>query len=211
MDVSASWLKKLKLALKLSIAISFVYSILSYFYVDNMIATGVDPVGEESQWDISMVLSYTVVSLLALPVVIFLFVSSIGFMFRTAQWLKSMDASAIEGKPGMIIAAYFIPIANLIFPWRYMLSMNKAGVSSDEQKKKLKTLIHLNLALGAIAIIVGGNQWAEVILGSQELTFDEVVVQEWRGILGTIFDMGAMVAFYFIVTPLYEGLAKRSQ
>ncbi len=211
MDKAASWLRKIKLALSISIVTSFVYAIVSYFYVTNMAETGVDPLGEQSQWNVPMVILYSSVSLVGIPAAVFLFVASIGFMFRSAQWLKGMDATAIDGKPGLIIAAYFIPIADLIFPWRYMQSMNKAGANSDAEKSKLGNLIKLNLALGVLALLAGGNQWADIILGAPQQTIDEVVFQEWRGIIGTLFDIGAMTALYFIVTPLFAGLEKRSK
>jgi hypothetical protein len=211
MEKASSWLSKLKIALIISIGVAIVYSILSYLYVDNLVATGVDPLGEESQWDGFLVLIYVAVSFVAIPIAVFLFVSSIGFMFRTAQWLKSMDPGAIEGKPGIIIAAYFVPVADIVLPWRYMSSMNKAGVGTDESKTKLKTLITLNLALAAIAFVVNGNQWADIILGAPEPTLEEIATQEWRGIIGSLFDIGAMTAMYFIVTPLFAGLTKRIQ
>ena len=211
MNKAGSWLSKIKLALSISIVISLAYAILSYFYVSNMQATGVDPLGEQSQWDGAMILLYSVVSLAGIPAAVFLFVASIGFLFRSAQWLKSMDATAIDGKPGLIIAAYFVPVADLVFPWRYMKSMNTAGSNSDEEKSKLGKLITLNLVLGAIAFIAGGNQWADVILGAPQQTIDELVVQEWRGLLGTLFDIGAMITLYFIVTPLFAGLDKRAR
>lgn len=211
MDKSNAWLSKLKLALIISIVTAFIYTILSYLYVENLSATGVDPLGEESQWNLSLVLMYSVVSLFAIASAIFLVVTSIGFMFRTAQWLKSIDPSAIDGKPGVIIAAYFIPIANIVLPFRYLLSMNKSGQNSDEEKAKLKTLIILNLGLAVISLLVSGNQWADLILGAPEQTLEEVVVQEWRGIIGGIFDMGAMATLFLLVTPVYNGLAKRAQ
>jgi hypothetical protein len=208
---SNAWLSKLKLALVISIVVAFIYTLLSYLYVDNLAVTGVDPLGEESQWDLSLVMGYTVVSLLGIASAIFLVVTSIGFMFRTAQWLKGMDPSAIDGKPGVIIAAYFIPIANIVLPFRYLLSMNKSGQNSDEEKAKLKTLIMLNLGLAVISLLVGGNQWADLLLGAPEQTVEEVVFQEWRGIIGGIFDMGAMATLFLLVTPIHAGLAKRDQ
>jgi ABC-type thiamin/hydroxymethylpyrimidine transport system permease subunit len=64
MEKASSWLSKLKIALIISIGVAIVYSILSYLYVDNLVATGVDPLGEESQWDGFLVLIYVAQSAL---------------------------------------------------------------------------------------------------------------------------------------------------
>ncbi|MEN9707021.1 MAG: hypothetical protein RIS31_587 [Actinomycetota bacterium] len=206
MNKISFWFKGLKAALLTAIGVSAIYSTLDYFYLQNAIETGADPL-ETGSWDPFLTNLYLIFNLLSIGATIYLLVYSIGFVFRTAQLVRAADPSAISWKPGWVIAGNFIPYLSLIVPFRFLLEINKATSNSDEEKKRTKTLLFANFFLSVAALLIAGNNFTDIILGTV-ITFEEFVQNEFRVIIGSVFDIAAMFVMFKLIPSIFKGLPR---
>ncbi|MFM5951311.1 MAG: DUF4328 domain-containing protein [Micrococcales bacterium] len=210
MNKTTAWLKTIKVALIVSVAFSGLSLLMEYLYVDNMITTGVDPLGDESQWSLELIMTYIGLSFVTVLATIFLLVATIGFMFRASQWTKEIEPTSLKGKPGIIIAAYFVPVASIVIPFMYMTSMNTVGGGSDSEKATTKKLLILQTVLAAGSYVVGGNSLVDALFGPETQTIQELIDASWRVFASGALDVASMVVLYFLVIRLFNGLSKRA-
>lgn len=209
------WFGLLKLALIIGITASVLYTLVDIQYVNQVATTGIDPLVSESTWDPFLTISFMILGFTMAGAGVFLIVASIGFVFRSAQWLKGQDDSAIRFKPGWAIAGYIIPVISVIVPFMFQWDLNKGGYHSEESKKQTKTLLILTLVVAVISSAVLRSSLTDLTLffssDAPEITLEEFVASEWKSIYGSILDVGGMALFFFAARNIYAGLVKRSQ
>jgi hypothetical protein len=209
------WFKAVRIALIIGIVVSAIYTALDYLYIMEMTSSGVDPL--ESGWSPALAVSFALVGLAIAGAGIFLLVSSIGFVFRSAQWLKAQDATAVRYKPGWAIAGYLlpIPVVSIVIPFLFQWDLNKGGAHSEKSKQQTKSLLIGTLVLGGIssAVLRSSLMDFSIIFGSTQeaKSIEEVINAEWLGFNGSLLDTVAMVLTFLAFKNIYDGLAKRSQ
>lgn len=210
MNKVKSWFDHVKLALLIAIGSSLIYSVLDYFYLDAAVVSGGDPY-ENGSWSPIGLTAYSIAALAIVGATVYLLVSSIGFTFRAAQWLKSVDPESIPWKPGFAIAGYLVPVISLVVPFLFTRKLISGGANSESEKKRTQTLLIVSVVLSFIATRLSGNGFLDIVLGGPELTFDEFVSSEWGSIAGSVFDVIAMAVMYFVVISTYKGLTLKEQ
>jgi hypothetical protein len=207
------WFGMLKWALICGIAVSAIYTSLDVLYVNEAAATGVDPLEAASNWDLSMPFNFA--WLASSGAGIFLIVSSIGFVLRSAQWLKSQDNAAVRFKPGWAIAGYLIPVISVIVPFMFQWDLNKGGFHTEKSKKQTKSLLISTLVFSVVSSALLRSSLTDFTFflsdESQEMTLEEFVGNEWNAINGSLFDIIGMIVLFFAVRNIYTGLLLRSE
>jgi hypothetical protein len=209
------WFKAVRIALFIGIVVSAVYTALDYLYITEMTSSGVDPL--ESDWSPALAVSFVFVGL-AFPVAgIYLLVATIGFVFRSAQWLKTQDSTAVRYKPGWAIAGYLlpIPVVSIVVPFLFQWDLNKGGAHSEKSKQQTKSLLIGTLVLGGIssAVLRSSLMDFSVLFGStpEAKSIEEIINAEWLSFNGSLLDTVAMVLTLLAFKNIYDGLVKRSQ
>jgi hypothetical protein len=209
------WFKAVRIALIIGIAVSAVYTALDYLYVTELQRTMADPL--ETDWSPALAIGFVMAGFAIAGAGIFLLAASIGFVFRSAQWLKFQDETAVRYKPGWAIAGYLIPIpvVSIVIPFFFLWDLNKGGANSDQAKQQTKSLLIATVILGGIssAILRSSLTDFNLILGNapEPQSIEDMITTEWFSFNGSLIDTVAMVLTYFVFKNIYDGLVKRSQ
>lgn len=210
MEKATKWFGLMRLALIIAIAASAIYTAIDVNYALTAADTGMDPLDDNSNWSPVLAIGIGVTQLLQVAALIFLLVASIGFVFRSAQWLKSQDVIALgTKKPGWVIAGYLIPAIGVIIPFLFMMDLNKGGFRTDKQKSSTRSLLFVNLALSFGSSSVTKNQLMSAF-SNRTITFDEFLTQEWQAISGSVLDIASMILMLFIAKGIHTGLVNRA-
>ncbi|MEN9609009.1 MAG: hypothetical protein RLZZ06_940 [Actinomycetota bacterium] len=204
------WSKYFLVALGASALWSLINAILEALYIQNLVETGVDPSGADSTWNPVLAGLYTAVTNGGSAISIGLTISSIGYLLRASQWLKSKSAEAVHWKPGWAIAAPFVPYAGLFIQLRFLNDLNAGGSSPANVKKRTSIFVLGYVVLSFFSASLAAQQLTSMLLGPETVTYDEFLNTEILSLFGLGLDVLAFSLAYYAVRAIVGGIELRA-
>jgi hypothetical protein len=204
------WSKYFLVALGASALWSLINAILEALYIQNLVETGVDPSGADSTWNPVLAGLYTAVTNGGSAISIGLTISSIGYLLRASQWLKSKSAEAVHWKPGWAIAAPFVPYAGLFIQLRFLNDLNAGGSNPANVKKRTSSFVLGYVFLSFFSASLAAQQLTSMLLGPDTVTYDEFLNTEILSLVGLGLDVLAFSLAYYAVRAIVSGIELRA-
>lgn len=204
------WAKYLLVAIGALALISAINAVLELLYIQNLLDTGVDPTGPDSTWSPILASIYSTFSNTSSALTIGFTITSIGFLLRASQWLKSKSPDAVQWKPGWAIAAPFVPYAGLFIQYRFLNDLNVGGANDEQTKKRTKSLTLGFILLTALSNSLTAQQFVSFLTANETVTFDEFVNLEVKGAITLVLDLAGFLLGYFAVKAINAGLEAKA-
>ena len=204
------WAKYLLVAIGALALLSAINAVLELLYIQNLLDTGVDPTGPDSTWNPILASIYSTFSNTSSALSIGFTITSIGFLLRASQWLKSKSPDAVQWKPGWAIAAPFVPYAGLFIQYRFLNDLNVGGANDEQTKKRTKSLTLGFILLTALSNSLTAQQFVSFLTANETVTFDEFVNLEVKGAITLVLDLAGFLLGYFAVKAINAGLEAKA-
>lgn len=204
------WAKYLLVAIGALALLSAINAVLELLYIQNLLDTGVDPTGPDSTWSPILASIYSTFSNTSSALTIGFTITSIGFLLRASQWLKSKSPDAVQWKPGWAIAAPFVPYAGLFIQYRFLNDLNVGGANDEQTKKRTKSLTLGFIILTALSNSLTAQQFVSFLTANETVTFDEFVNLEVKGAITLVLDLAGFLLGYFAVKAINAGLEAKA-
>jgi hypothetical protein len=204
------WAKYLLVAIGAIALLSAINTVLELLYIQNLLETGVDPTGPDSTWNPVLASIYSTFSNTGSAISLGFTITSIGFLLRASQWLKSKTPDAVQWKPGWAIAAPFVPYAGLFIQYRFLNDLNAGGANDEQTKKRTKFFTLGFVIFTALSNSLTAQQIVSTLTGSETVTFDEFVNIEVMGVITLVLDIAGFVLGYFAIKAINAGLEAKA-